>query len=129
MRGRVLAIALVALVAIAPRPARAAFADLEVSPRLRALGEAGTAATLDTYAAMHNPALLAWSDDVAGAASYLEPFSLPFSSQSAIAGSMPLPGAAGGLGFGIRKFGVRYMDVDLTDEMTLTIAHGFKLMH
>lgn len=129
MRHRVLAILLIALSAVAPGLARAAFQDIEVSPRLRALGEAGTAVALDAYAPLHNPALLAWSDDVSGAVSYLEPFSLPFSSQSAIAGSMPLPGGAGGLGFGIRKFGVRYMDVDMTDEMTLSIAHGFKLMH
>lgn len=129
MRYRVLAILLVGLLALLPPPARAAFEDIEVSPRLRALGESGAAAGRDVYAAMHNPASLAWSDDLAGAASYVEPFSLPFSSQSAIAGSLPLPGALGGVGFGVRTFGVRFMGEDLQDETTLSLAHGFRLMH
>lgn len=129
MRDRVFALLLAALLAATVRPASAAFEDIEVSPRLRAIGEAGTAVTRDVYAAMHNPASLAWSEDLAGAASYVEPFSLPFTSQGTVAGHLPLPRGAGAIGFGVRTFGVRWRDVDLQNETTLSFAHGFRLMH
>lgn len=129
MRLPVLALLCAGLLAALALPARAAFEDIEVSPRSRALGEAGAAAAFDTYAALHNPAALAWSADVAGAGSYLEPFSLPFTSQSTVAAALPLPGSAGGVGLAVRTFGVSWQGADLQDETTLSIAHGFRLLH
>lgn len=109
-------------------PARAAFEDVEVSPRLRALGGAGAALERDAYAALHNPAALAGLDGVAGAGSYLQPFSLPFASQNTVAATLPLPGGAGGLGLAVRSFGVRYQDTRLDQETTVSLAHGFRLL-
>ena len=113
----------------APLPARAAFEDLEVSPRWRAVGGAGVAAVDDPYAALRNPSALAWADGVNGAFSYLQPYSLDFAAQNAVGGTFRLPGSAGGIGIGVRQFGVRYLGVSLDEELTITVSHGFRLMH
>jgi hypothetical protein len=116
-------------VAAGAGPAWAAFEDLEVSPRARALGGAWAAVTRDDFAPFHNPASLAWTARVAGAASYFRPFGYDFSSQSAVAGSIVLPRRLGGLGFGVRRFGVDYQGESLMNETTVALAHGFHLIN
>lgn len=128
MTHRVVSLALLAGLAFAT-PVLAAFEDIEVSPRLRGLGSTGFAALDDAYASLRNPSALAWASGSTGAFSYLHPFGLDFASQNAITASFPLPGPAGGVGLGIRTFGVRYQDQDLDQEATFTIAHGFRLLH
>jgi hypothetical protein len=110
-------------------PALAAFEDIEVSPRQRGLGSTGFAMLDDAYAPLRNPSTLAWAADATGAFSYLKPFSLDFASQNVVTAATRLPGAAGGIGIGIRTFGVRYQDQNLDQEATYTIAHGFRLLH
>lgn len=125
-------LAIVALAATWMLPAthvQAAFEDIEVSPRERALGCAWAAAPADVYAAFHNPAALAWLEGYGGAASWVRPFGYDFSSQSALTGVAELPGPWGGVGVGLRRFGVDYMGESLTSETTLSLAHGFRLMN
>jgi hypothetical protein len=105
--------------------ARAAFEDIEVSPRARAMGAAWTALRGDAYAVFHNPAALAWAGRVEAAASTVRPFGYDFSSQNTAAGAIALPGRWGGLGAGVRAFGVEYMGEMLEQETTLGLAHGF----
>lgn len=128
MTHRVVPLALVVGLALAT-PALAAFDDLEVSPRLRGLGSTGFAVLDDAYAPLRNPSALAWASGSTGAFSYLQPFGVDFASQNTIAATFPLPGPAGGVGLGIRTFGVRYQDQNLDQEATFTIAHGFRLLH
>jgi len=125
---RLLPFAFATLIAVAS-PALASFDDIEVSPRLRGVGSTGVATLDDAYAPLRNPSALAWADGASGAFSYLQPFSLEFATQNAVTASIPLPGAAGGIGIGIRTFGVRYLGETLDQEETFTFAHGFRLLH
>lgn len=122
-----LALAALALALAAPA-ARAAFEDIEESPAARALGGAWAALAGDAFAPLHNPSALAWAGRVSVAASYLEPFGLPFASQSAFAAAGALPGRLGGAGVGVRAFGVDYLGEDLEHETTVSLAHGFHLL-
>ena len=104
-----------------------AFEDIEVSPRARALGGAWTALRNDAYGVFHNPASLAWSGRIQAAASTVRPFGYDFSSQNTAVAAFALPGAWGGLGAGVRGFGVEYLGETLEQENTFAIAHGFEL--
>ncbi len=115
------------VVLAAAAPAFAAFEDVEVSPRVRALGGAFSALPADAYTPFHNPAALAWTVDPAGAASFVRPFGYDFSEQIVASGTMGL-GKWGGLGVGVRHFGVEYHGENLTGETTVKLAHGFQLL-
>jgi hypothetical protein len=120
--------AIVAAVAgLGPVVARAAFEDIEISPRVRAMGGSWAALSGDPFAAFHNPAGLAWARGLSGAASYVRPFGYDFSSQSALAGTARLPEPLGAASLGVRRFGVDYRDQSLTRELTLSLAHGLRL--
>ena len=122
-------LALVAgLVLGATLPARAAFDDVEVSPRARALGGANAASLADEFAPFHNPASLAWFDAVVGAASYVRPYVFDFVSQSVAVAGFGLPRRLGGLAVGVRRFGVSWQGESLTGETTVSLAHGVHLM-
>lgn len=108
-------------------PSWAAFEDIEVSPRARAMGGAWTALADDAYGVFHNPAALAWSGRLQAGASTLRPFGYDFTSQNAAAASFALPGRWGGLGAGVRGFGVEYLGETLTQENTFGVAHGIQL--
>lgn len=114
---------------LAASPARAAFEDVEESPEARARGGAWVADRADDYAPFHNPASLAWAGRLAVAGSYLQPFGLPFSSLSTVCVTRALPGDLGGVGVGVREFGVSFLGEDLSRETTISLAHGFRLMH
>lgn len=111
-------------------PARAAFDDVEVSPRSRGMGSAFLGLKPDVYAVFHNPASLGWfAGGFEGGASYVRPFGYDFSSQSVLSGAVRLPGShPGALGVGFRRFGVEYRGEDLTGETTLSIAYGAKVL-
>jgi hypothetical protein len=111
----------------AAAPAFAAFEDVEVSPRARALGGAFSALPADAYAPFHNAAALAWTGEPNGAASFVKPFGYDFSQQIVASGTMSA-GKLGGLGIGVRHFGVEYRDENLTGETTISLAHGFQLL-
>jgi hypothetical protein len=114
-------------VAAAATPARAAFEDIEVSPQARGRGGASLASLSDPYAALHNPAALAWARGSA-AASYVQPFGLDFATQNVVTGAGRLPGRAGGAGLSWREFGVEYQGQRLLRETTISFAHGFGLL-
>jgi len=105
----------------------AAFEDIEVSPRSRGMGTAYVATDLDAWAAYHNPASLAWADEIRAAAAYVRPFGFDFSSQSTAAAVTGI-GRFGGIAMAVRHFGVEFGGEDLTRENTFTLAHGFKLL-
>ncbi len=119
---------LIAAGAGTPATARAAFEDIEVSPRARAMGGAWTALRDDAYAVFHNPASLAWAGRIQAGASTVRPFGYDFSSQSTAAGAMALPERWGGLGAGVRAFGVEYLGESLEQETTFGIAHGVHIL-
>ncbi len=105
----------------------AAFEDIEVSPRTRAMGKTYVALGLDAWAPYHNAAALAGAGPIRAAAAYTQPFGTDFSSQSNVAGGVGI-GKFGGIGFALRHFGVDYQGEDLTRETTVTLAHGFTLL-
>lgn len=104
-----------------------AFEDIEVSPRARAMGGAWSALRDDAYGVFHNPATLAWAGRLQAGASTVRPFGYDFSSQNTAVAGFALPGRWGGIGAGVRAFGVEYMGESLEQENTFTIAHGFEL--
>ena len=105
----------------------AAFEDIEVSPRARALGGSWAALRDDAYSVFHNPAGLAWAGRLQVGASTVRPFGYDFSQQNTAAAAFALPGRWGGLGAGARGFGVEYLGETLTRENTFGVAHGFHL--
>lgn len=107
--------------------AGAAFEDIEVSPRTRAMGTTFIAFAPDAYAPFHNPASLAWVLNPEVGASYVQPFGLDYSKQSVVTGVLGT-GTVGGLGLGIRYFGTDYGGQDLEGETTITLAQGFRLL-
>lgn len=127
MKATTLALAAVAVCLLAGN-ARAAFEDIEVSPRARAMGWSYLALQADAYAPFHSAASLAWVTKTEGAASYVRPFSYDFSNQSVVAGVTGI-GRWGGVGLGVRHFGVDYKGENLTGETTVSLAHGFQVLH
>jgi hypothetical protein len=125
--GSVAAGLLLGLVAWAA-PAAAAFDEIEVSPRVRALAGSWVALSAEEYTPFHNPAALAWAGQVQGAASWLRPFGYDFHSQSVASVMAELPRGLGGVALGARRYGVEYQAEDLTRELTIAFSHGFKVV-
>lgn len=122
-------ILMVAALALPGVPALAAFENVMVSPRARAMGEAGVAVPDAAYGGYLNPAGLAENPAGAGSVgiSYVQPFGLDFNTLYFLGASQSLPGRAGVIGFGMRQFKVDYQDVDLLKESTFTFSHGLYL--
>jgi len=109
-------------------PAQAAFENLMVSPRARAMGDASVADPSAAYAATLNPAGLALlQGDGEASASYVQPYGLDFHKLLYLGAAFRLPGKSGSLGIGFRQYGVDYQDVSLQSESTLTVAYGLPL--
>lgn len=122
--------AILALVSLATlvAPAQAAFENLMVSPRARAMGDAAVALDDASYAATLNPAQLGrLGGPGAVGASYVQPYGLDFHRLYYLGGAVRMPGQSGSLGFGFRQYGVEYEGVDLQDESTFTVAYGLPL--
>jgi hypothetical protein len=113
---------------VAPPGARAAFEDVEVSPRARGLGGSSAALLADEFAPFHNPASLAWIQGLGGAASYVRPFGFDFVSQSTVVAGAALPRRLGGVAVGIRHLGVDWLGESLTGETTVALSHGIHLL-
>ena len=122
-------ILMVAALALSSAPARAAFENVMVSPRARAMGEAGVAVPDAPFAAYVNPAGLAETTGGAGHASlsYVKPFGLEFNQLGYAGVAQSLPGGLGTVGFGLRQYKVEFRDVDLLKESTFTFSHGLYL--
>jgi hypothetical protein len=119
--------ALLSLLMVAT-PAMAAFEDIEVCPRARALGGAWTAASADAFAPFHNPSALAWTRGLDAAASTVRPYGYDFASQETGSVAIGLPRALGGMALGVRRFGVDYGGETLLRETTVSIAHGVSVL-
>ena len=113
--------------ALSVSTAMAAFDNLSVSPRARAMGDAGVAVADDAFASYLNPAGLAGMPAAQLGTSYLRPYGLSFTDLIYVGGVLPLGGRSGVLGFGVRRFGVNSQDVDLLTESTYTVSHGLTL--
>ncbi len=114
---------------LAGATAEAAFENVMVSPRARAMGEAGVAVPDAAYGAYLNPAGLAELPSAMGAAgfSYVQPFGLDFTKLYYGGAAYDLPGRAGALGVGFRQFKVAFQDTSLLKETTFTLSHGVYL--
>jgi hypothetical protein len=128
MYRRTTAILILLALTLAALPAQAVFENLMVSPRARAMGDAGVAVPDAPFAAYLNPALLAYGDRSGSVGlSYLQPYGLSFNKLGYLGGQFRLPGRAGSIGIGLRQYGVEYEGVDLAKEATLTLSHGIFL--
>ena len=110
-------------------PSWGAFDNVNVSPRSRAMGDAGVAVADDAFAAYQNPAALGVMGRPTLGSSYVRPYGLDFTDLLYVGVAVPLSAKVGALGFGFRYFGVNYQDQDLLKESTLTLAHGLQLYH
>ena len=116
-----------ALLLLPVLPARAAFENVDVSPRARGMGDAFTATADDAFAPYFNPAGMALMDRPTLGNSYVEPFGLDFHELMYFGGVIPLSSRLGAVGFGLRRYAVEYRGEDLETETTFTVAHGIKL--
>ncbi len=105
-------------------PALAAFENVDVSPRARAMGDAGVAVADDAFAPYFNPAGLALAASPQVGSSYLRPYGLDFADLYYFGAAVPMAPRLGALGFGLRRFAVEYEGADLQTETTFTLSHG-----
>jgi len=108
-------------------PAFAAFENVDISPRARAMGGAGAAVADDAFAPYFNPAGIMLQEDIALGTSYVRPYGLDFTDLVYLGAVVPLSGKSGGFGFGLRRFAVEYQDVDLTTETTITASYAARV--
>lgn len=107
--------------------ATAAFENVDISPRARAMGDAAVAVADDAFAPYFNPAGMAGLKGSTLGNSYVRPYSLDFTDQLYFGGAFELGPRYGALGFGLRRFATEYQDVELQTETTWTLAHGIRL--
>lgn len=107
--------------------ATAAFENVDISPRARAMGDAAVAVADDAFAPYFNPAGLAGRTGSTLGNSYVRPYSLDFTDQLYFGGAFAVSEKLGGLGFGLRRFATEYEGVELHTETTWTVAHGIRL--
>lgn len=104
------------------------FDDRFPSPKVTAMGGAGTAVTNDVWAAYYNPANLGSIDKIQIGTSYLRLFNLSFFKNFFGAAAYPLPQKYGTASFSVQYFGVDYEGENLNGEYTFALSHGFYLL-
>ena len=107
--------------------ARAAFDDIAISPRARAMGDAFVAVDGDAWSFYHNPAMIPWITNPEIAAAGTEPNNGTYNTLATLGGVVPLQGGWGGLAFGLRRFGIDYRETSLLTEYTLSVSQGIQL--
>jgi len=112
---------------LAAGPASAAFDNVDISPRARAMGDAAVATANDAFAPYFNPAGMAAMRGHTLGNSYVQPYGLDFTDQAYFGGVFAMNKRFGSFGFGLRRWATTYEDVDLHTETTLTLAHGIRL--
>lgn len=115
------------LLALNGSTAQAAFDDLTLSPRARAMGGTAVAVRGDAWSFYTNPSLLPWMESPDVAVATTRPNGADYNRLTGVGGSVPLPQRWGGVSLGLRHFGVEYKDVDLLAEYTISVSHGFQL--
>jgi hypothetical protein len=124
---RTLSVWILLAAALTPAVAQAAFDDLSVSPRSRAMGGAVVAVDGDAWSFYNNPALIPFLDASHVAAATTQPNGADFNRLSTVGGSLRLSDTWGGMAVGLRHYGVDYRDTDLLGEYTLSLSHGFRV--
>jgi hypothetical protein len=109
------------------RPAAAAFENVAVSPRARAMGESAVAVPEAAFALAHNPAALGDAVGTALAVTYVRPFGLDFARLAYVSAAIPLPGVSGHLGVALSSFAVEYEDENLMQETVVSLGYGVPL--
>jgi hypothetical protein len=112
---------------LAPGSAEAAFEELAISPRARAMGEATVAVPGDAWGFHHNPALLALLERGRLGTSTVEPNGVDAFRLSGLGAATPIPNGRGGAAFGYKHWSVDRGTVNLNREQTVSFAHGFTL--
>jgi hypothetical protein len=130
-------ILLLAAFATAPPAARAFFANVPISPRARAMGDAAVSVPDAPFATYQNPAALALYRNPALGTSFVRPYGLDFNDLLFAGGAIPLSASLGSVGIGLRYFGVSYQsdfggiaeDNSLLKETMVSVSHGLGLYH
>lgn len=104
------------------------FDDRLPSPKVTAMGGAGTAINDEVWAAYYNPANLSSIDRIQVGTSYLRLFNLSYLKSFFIAGAYPLPKKYGTLSLNVQYFGVDYRGQNLNGEYTFSLSHGFTVL-
>jgi hypothetical protein len=115
------------VLALGAGPALAAFENVAVSPRARAMGESAVATPEAAFAVAHNPAALGEAAGTALGATYVRPFGLDFARLAYVSAAIPLPGAPGHLGVAVSSFAVEHEVVDLLQETVVSVGYGLPL--
>jgi len=121
------ALVAVAMLGLSATTVQATFDNVMVSPRTRAMGDAGVAVPTVGFAAYLNPAALGLATHSEVNTSYVQPYGLDFFKLVYAGGAYHLGQKYGTLGVGLRSFGVDYKNVDLMKEATYTLSHGIGL--
>lgn len=103
---------------------QAAFEDVAVSPRARAMGESGVAVPDGPYATYLNPGHLAAAVENDLAASYVQPFNLSFAEYYHMGAALPFGTDNGSVGLSFSQFRVEHQDVVLMRESQLSLGYG-----
>ncbi len=101
-----------------------AFADVPVSPRARAMGEAGSAVIDGVYATYLNPGHLGATTKGTLAASYVQPFQLSFADYYHMGAVVPVSPGNGAVGISISQLKSQYKDVTLHEETQISLGYG-----
>jgi hypothetical protein len=117
-------ICILAALGLSAGVALAAFEDVPVSPRARAMGEAGSAVVDGVYATNLNPGHLASTTSGALAASYVQPFQVSFAKFYNLGVVIPFSPGNGALGVSVNQFKVEHQDVKLLEESTISLGYG-----
>jgi len=112
---------------LAPAARAAFFDEEELSARARALGGSYSALSGDAAGVHYNPAGLVDLPGIDVQASTFDPWGAAFARVSELAAAMPTE-RWGTFGVGYSDFKVRYQDVTLSVERTVTLSHGFTVM-
>jgi hypothetical protein len=117
-------IGILAALGLSAGSALGAFMDVPVSPRARAMGEAGSAVVDGVYATFLNAGHLGSTTEASLAASYVQPFGNSFSDYYHLGVVLPVSPGNGAFGLSIAQFKVDYMDVSLMDETQMSLGYG-----
>lgn len=120
-------IGILAALGLSAGSALAAFMDVPVSPRARAMGEAGSAVVDGVYATYLNPGHLGSTTQGSLAASYVQPFGVSFADYYHMGAVLPVSPSNGAVGISISQFKSDYENVTLLEETQISLAYGSTL--
>lgn len=124
MLKKITIICILAALGLSNGMALAAFEDVSVSPRSRAMGEAGSSVPDATYATYLNPSHLAGATNGGLAASYVRPFQLSFTDFYYLGAVLPINPEDGAVGISLSQFKVDHDGVRLMEESQISLGYG-----